>query len=78
MLRELDIASTFLDLAAISSDPRHKQRARIHAQAAIQSVWKFLPKLQTERTQLAAIRKRLALLERRILEVGLLLPAALG
>jgi hypothetical protein len=71
LLRELQLARTFMDLAAVSASPEHAHRARLRAARAHQTVLRFLPNVRPEPREKQIIQGHLARLESRMKIAGL-------
>lgn len=71
LLRELDLAHTFMDLASVSASPEHAGRARTRAAHAHRTVVRFLPNVHPEFREKLIIRQNLARLESRMKIAGL-------
>lgn len=66
LFTELDVARTFLDLAATTQDRETVRRNCQHARLAYDTILKFLPRVLLAEEDRAEIETRLALLKRRL------------
>ncbi|HEX4067191.1 MAG TPA: hypothetical protein VHZ09_14305 [Acidobacteriaceae bacterium] len=78
LLRELELALTFMDLAVVSGCVDHSQSAHAHAVRAHQSVLRFLPAVRPELRERALIQRNLTRLESRMKIAGLSIDTILS
>jgi hypothetical protein len=71
LLRELELALTFMDLAAVATNPERALRAHTHAARAHQTVLRFLPNVCPGFPQKRTIERHLTSLESRMRIAGL-------
>jgi len=78
LLRELDLALTFMDFAAVSMTAERTEHAHAHAAHAHQTVLRFLPTVRPGPRQSRTIRRNLARLESRMTIAGLSIHTTLS
>jgi hypothetical protein len=71
LLRQLELALTFMDLAATSASAEHAQSARTRAAHAHQTVVRFLPNVRPELREKQIIQRHLTRLESRLMVAGM-------
>ncbi|MGA8108793.1 MAG: hypothetical protein WB974_05120, partial [Acidobacteriaceae bacterium] len=71
LLRELELALTFMDFATVSIAPERTQHAHARAAHAHQTVLRFLPSVRPGPEQNRIIQRNLARLESRMTVAGL-------
>jgi hypothetical protein len=70
LLADLDLALTFMEVAAVSGSEETRKRNQEKAHEACQTVLRLLDTVRPEAPQRAAISQKLALLKERLEKVG--------
>ena len=78
LLRELALALTFMDVAAVSDNAEHAQRAHAHALAARRTILRFLPNVRPDVQRQQMIERDSARLEARMLAAGIAPATVMG